>query len=163
MMILFLLLKILINKEEKGFTLLELMVVMLIVTVLSVITLPMTISAVGKAKETEAKQSLSAIGQGQQAYFFEHGTFSTALNDLDIGVSGKYYSFEEPLLINSTVVKQGAIGINARQANTREYQLGIYYDSNSFSLVLCQGLTENDTVEAPNRSNGSCIEGTKID
>ncbi|ACB52729.1 putative HofG-like general secretion pathway protein [Crocosphaera subtropica ATCC 51142] len=151
------------NKPAKGFTLIELMVVILIVSVLGVIALPMTISAVGKARETEAKQILSSIGQGQQAYFFEHATFATALDSLDVTFSGQYYNFEEPLLINSTAVKHGAIGLNAQQANTREYQLGIYYNLSSFSLVLCQSSTENDVAEAPNSSNDSCIQGTRID
>ena len=162
-MIVLKLLKSVINKQSKGFTLIELVIVMLIVTTLGLIALPMSMSMVGKARETEAKQMLSAIGQGQQAYFFEHATFASELDSLNIGLSGHYYDYEEPQLINSNTVKQGAIAVDAIQDNTREYQLGIYYNLSSFYLVLCQSLRENERAVAPNSSNGSCLQGSKID
>ena len=163
MMIFFRLFQSITNKQAKGLTLIELVMVMLIVTILGLIALPMSMSMVGKARETEAKQMLSAIGRGQQAYFFEHATFADELDSLNIGLSGQYYDYEEPQLISSTAVKQGAIAVDARQDNTREYQLGVYYNFSSFALVLCQSLTEDEKAEAPDNFNTSCLQGTKIE
>jgi type IV pilus assembly protein PilA len=154
--------KIIARRQEDGFTLIELLVVMLITTILAFIALPSTMTTVGKAREAEAKQMLSGIGQAQQAYFFEHATFAEEFDHLDISFSGKYYDFEEPELVNATVVKHGAIGMNAEIANTREYQLGVYYDAGSFNLILCQSFNRNDMAEAPNEVNAPCIQGSKI-
>ena len=150
------------KKSEKGFTLLELIVVMLIATILGLIAYPQMIDKVGRAKEVEAQQTLSSLGQAQQIFFFEHGTFANNLNQLDIGFSGKYYDFEQPNLISSTIVKQGAIGINSNQTNTREYELGIYYHLGSFNLILCKSSNPTEIAETPNVGNSDCIQGTKV-
>ena len=154
------------KKSEQGFTLLELIVVMLIATILGVIAYPQMMNSIGRAREVEAIQILSSLGQGQQTFFFEHGRFAQDLDQLDIGFSGKYYDFEQPTLIssaNSTGVKLGAIGINANQTNTREYELGVYYYQGSFNLILCKSLNPNQMAEVPQSPHGDCIQGTKIE
>ena len=160
------LLKSIINQQNKGFTMIELLVVMLIAAICGSIALPNTMAVVGKAKEAEAKQMLSSIGQNQQAYYFEHAEFADEMEDLDGVVYGYYYTYEKPSIITNAPypgVKQGAIAVNAQQYNTREYQLGVDYNSNSFFLVLCQSLTAHQNAEAPNISNGECINSTKIE
>ena len=161
----FILLQKIRKKSEKGFTLLELIAVMLIATILGMIAYPQMIDRIGRAREVEAQQTLSSLGQAQQIFFFEHGKFARYINQLDIGFSGKYYDFEEPNLVSSTDsigVKQGAIGINANQTNTREYELGIYYHQGSFNLILCKSSNPSEPAQAPDSANGECTQGTKI-
>ncbi|WP_232287189.1 type IV pilin protein [Crocosphaera watsonii WH 8501] len=165
MMIKILLLKVLTNKHIKGFTMIELLVVMLIVAVFGSIALPNTMAVVGKAKEAEAKQMLSSLGETQQAYYLENAKFADKLENLDIVFSGYYYNYEEPVIITNSPypgVKQGAIAVNSLENNTREYKLGVYYNSKSFLLVLCQSLSPNQNAQAPNISDGECINSTKV-
>ena len=151
------------KKSESGFTLIELMVVMIITTIFSATAYPSVMGQVGKARETEAKQTLSTIGQGQQAYFFEKANFADQLEKLDVGVNnGNHYLFEEPTVVSSTAVKHKATPLNAATNNTRNYELGVYYNDGSFSLILCQSLTHSSTAEAPDTLGVSCIEGTNI-
>jgi len=59
------------NALQKGFTLVELMVVIVIVGILSAIAIPNFFSATDKAKATEAKTQISAILKQGQAYYTE--------------------------------------------------------------------------------------------
>ena len=62
------------NLLEKGFTLVELMIVIVIVGVLSAIALPNFLSQTDKAKATEAKTNIAAILKQSQAEYLEAGT-----------------------------------------------------------------------------------------
>ena len=65
---------------SKGFTLVELMIVIVIVGVLSAVALPNFLSQTGKAKGTEAKSQISAIMKNAAAEFQQGGIDD--LNDL---------------------------------------------------------------------------------
>jgi len=71
------------NLLQKGFTLVELMVVIVIVGILTAVALPNFLSQTGKAKATEAKTNLSATLKQAQAKFVEDGTApSTTIADM---------------------------------------------------------------------------------
>ena len=61
------------NLLEKGFTLVELMIVIVIVAVLSSVALPNFLKQTDKAKATEAKTALASILKQAQAGFIENG------------------------------------------------------------------------------------------
>ena len=61
------------NLLEKGFTLVELMIVIVIVAVLSAVALPNFLKQTDKAKATEAKTAMAAVLKQAQAGFIENG------------------------------------------------------------------------------------------
>lgn len=65
-----------------GFTLIELTVVILILGILSAIALPSFLGQTAKAKQIEAKITLSHINKFQQAYYLEHGKFVIDVNNI---------------------------------------------------------------------------------
>jgi type IV pilus assembly protein PilA len=78
------------NLLQKGFTLVELMIVIVIVGILSAIALPNFLSQSSKAKLTEAQQRASAGLKQAGIYFVENGTFapgSTSITCADVGIS----------------------------------------------------------------------------
>ena len=71
---------------KNGFTLMELLVVVLIIGILAAIALPQYQMAVGKAKFSELKTLTKAVTESLQRYNLEHGTYTDKLQDLDITI-----------------------------------------------------------------------------
>jgi type IV pilus assembly protein PilA len=60
-------------KKRKGFTLVELMVVVLIVGILAAVAIPLMSGRVNSAKWSEANAAVGTIGTAIRAYAAEHG------------------------------------------------------------------------------------------
>ncbi|MBD2139639.1 type IV pilin-like G/H family protein [Anabaena sp. FACHB-1237] len=75
------------KKEDEGFTLIELLVVIIIIGILSAIALPSFINQAAKAKQTEAKTTISSVNKAQQTQRIENGVFATSITNLSIGLT----------------------------------------------------------------------------
>jgi len=85
-------------KGRKGFTLIELMIVVIIVGILAAIIIPLLLSRVEKAKYSEGKAIAGQIATAVRAYVAEYGTEAEGSPDLvaDLGfkaneLDGKYF------------------------------------------------------------------------
>jgi prepilin-type N-terminal cleavage/methylation domain-containing protein len=68
--------------RQKGFTLLELLVVIIIVGILATVATPNYTKAIDRAREVEPASILSAALMAQMLYYQEAGKFTTQSNDL---------------------------------------------------------------------------------
>lgn len=84
------------HEHNQGFTLIEILVVVIILGILSIIALPNLLSQTGKARESEAKSLLSSIAIAQQSYFFEHQSFANSISQLDIAFRSNYFDIDPP-------------------------------------------------------------------
>lgn len=74
--------------NNKGFSLIELMVVVAIIGVLAAIGIPQYARFQAKARTAEAKSSLNAVYIGQSSFFSEWNQYSTDLLDLGVQIIG---------------------------------------------------------------------------
>ena len=95
------------RRNQGGFTLVELMIVVIIVGILAAVAIPMYQGATERAKASEAVAALGTIRGAMRVYFAEHGTYVNAsftdgaqvtngnvLDVSDTDLLGRYFSTE---------------------------------------------------------------------
>ena len=75
-------------KTNKGFTLIELMIVVAIIGILAAIAIPNFLNYQCKSKQSEAKQSLGTIAKNQEAYLAEFDKYADTSKKLGFAVKG---------------------------------------------------------------------------
>ena len=78
---------------KNGFTLVEVLIVVIIIGILASIGIPQFATSIEKAKGGEARAGLGHIQTGEKIYYAEREYYTTNLADLDISLTQTYWSF----------------------------------------------------------------------
>lgn len=158
-------------KKNKGFTLLELLIIVIVLGILSAIAIPSLLGQVAKAKETEAKQNIATFNKYQQIYYLEKSRFTDNFNALAMGnLSGstnsetKYYNYQLEQFDANVRIKIRAI---PKELNLREYKGGIRRDVSAIGIpVIITLACRNNDIGVSNLSisivDGTCNNGEKL-
>lgn len=69
---------------KKGFTLIEVLVVVLIIGILTSVALPQYQKAILKSRLTQAKTLARAVAEAQEVYYATHNRYSARFDELDV-------------------------------------------------------------------------------
>jgi type IV pilus assembly protein PilA len=146
------------NSRDKhsGFTLIELMVVIIIIGILVAIGLPYFLSRAASAKQSEAQQFVSSINKSQAAYRSEHKTFSDSFDKLALGnLSGTNTADTPNYLYEITSTSITSItSVQAKDTLLRGYYGATFQYTNSsgntaISSIVCEAIEPGDIPPEP--------------
>lgn len=145
------------SQETSGFTLLELMVVILIMGILSAIAIPSFANQARRAKEAEARTTVGSINRAQQLYYVENSQFGS-LEDLDLKLSNSrnytYSSVPEAIDVPVAHTTAAPDAPTLRGFAGRVWLAAPGADREVSQSILCEG----DLGEVPDIGGTSCSE-----
>ena len=81
------------RKRFHGFSLMEVMIVVVIIGILAALAYPTLEKYLKIARQTEAKTNLSAIYTAQKIYFTLHQSYADDINELDLSLAQGLYTY----------------------------------------------------------------------
>lgn len=97
--------------QQKGFTLIELMIVVVIVGILAAIAYPSYLEHIKKARRAEAKALLIQIANRQQQVYMDARSFVTVANMASLAGSDLKITPEEKVVDNYSLVVTPVVGL----------------------------------------------------
>lgn len=152
-------------KDEEGFTLVELIVVVMMIGILSSIAIPQFMTAADKAKQKEATGIVSALVKAATAYQTEYGVLPINAEELS-----EYAKFQE--CYATQVATRGGAACKVSGTNTVVRPVGptatsFYTTTGNYQVSFRNGGTETEPLFQvlanpngnPYSANGSAVTG----
>jgi type IV pilus assembly protein PilA len=158
------------KNSSQGFTLVELLVVIVIIGILTAIALPSFLNQTAKAKQVEAKTNISAVNKAQQLWRVEQASFTTNFGDLALG---RLVGSSDPAYAY-TITSADAVSVVAK-ATTNQAILKGYASKVTFTdgaagsggivnkewgSIICESTTPGTAVVADPPSSLACAGGS---
>lgn len=139
------------KNTKTGFTLLELLVVVLIIGILAAIALPQYKMAVGKVKYATLKDNARVIKNALDMYYMANGEFTANLEALDVELSGTLS--DDKHLISLENSSSCYIGSSSVLCKRKIFGINMEYSvsySNFTNIMKCVA-NSTDITDAANR------------
>ena len=149
---------------KQGFTLIELMVVVIIIGVLAAVAMPQYTKAVERARTADVVSTLGDIMTAQRIYQVAHNEYTTDLTALDIEVPGaadgafSVSNFDGEVSVDEDDGSILAVGVRNGSTSAAGYALGLhmttegvitrYCDDDDSDVKICASMS-SDWVPFP--------------
>lgn len=80
---------LILNSRRRGFTLIELLIVVTVIGLIAAIAIPRFTTVKQKATVATMQTALKNLGQAEETFFAEHGTYATDLDSLNFKPTGE--------------------------------------------------------------------------
>jgi len=150
----------------------EWLVLLMVIGVFFWIVIPSFMAKVTNIKQAEAREYVSSINKGQQAYFAEKNVFSTSVKGLKIGIKTETENYQYSLLTTKKATFNYGV---SKQKDLKSYVGGVFvippkkFDSNASknkittTSILCKADSAG-TIKPPEPTNQNgkiaCATGT---
>ena len=131
-------------QHQKGFTLIELMIVVAIIGILAAIAIPNYLAYQAKARRSEVKANLGAINKSEIAFQSEKGRFS-GFSEIGWGIVGASQRFTYRTMATDLAGNPGAVEVRAPISGpSSEHSLYPAASSQTSYTATATGNIDND-------------------
>ena len=137
------------KKRSKGFTLIELIAVLVIMAIIALIVTPLVLNVVRKAKESANKRSVDSYGKSIDlavaSYLLDTGDFPTSIDELTIEYSGKEVVCGVAKLNEDSSVYLSECTVGGKEVKDSSTEDGFYHYGKT-SAVVYQSYNIGDII-----------------
>jgi len=137
-------------KGKKGFTLIELMIVVAIIGILAAIAIPNFLKFQAKSKMSEAKTNLGAIYTGQLSFFGEQNSYGSfdSINWSPSGTPRYHFNLDSGSWVDNGANNRGALVANAPVPTSWTANLNNALKSDGTAVVPVAPIWDNASFSA---------------
>lgn len=109
------------KRSDRGMTLVELLVVIVIIGILSSIALPTLINMVRKAKEPEAMLNIANSSKSQAPYYIEKGKFLINIDKLNIAIPQEHDEYSGLVATLAAFASSSDVEVSSKESENYLY------------------------------------------
>jgi prepilin-type N-terminal cleavage/methylation domain-containing protein len=136
--------------DTSGFTMIELLITILMISILASISIPSILNQANKAREAEGISNVGALNSAQQLYYVEKGIFANSLEELGTGIKPITENYEYRITsvdqANKALQEAYPVNVNLRPTTGIAFTFAVPDGSINMGTTICRGQAKTPLV-----------------